>query len=119
MYNIVFYKNNAGKEDVKNFIYELKAKENESKHFRIQFNKIMSYLGALQKYGTRIGLPFVRHLEGDLWELRPLNNRIFFFLWSHNTFVLLHHFVKKSQKTPRKELEIARINMKLFIERGD
>ncbi|MEM5770532.1 MAG: type II toxin-antitoxin system RelE/ParE family toxin [Bacillota bacterium] len=54
-----------------------------------------------------------------MWELRPLENRIFFFCWRDNTFVLIHHFIKKSQKTPTKEIEQARTNLKDFLERFD
>ena len=53
--------------------------------FDIQFykdknGKFLTYLKALEKYGTRIGSPIVKHIDGSIWELRPLKNRIFFFL---------------------------------------
>lgn len=76
-------------------------------------------MAALAKYGTRIGKPFVKHIDGNLWELRPLSNRIFFFYWKDNQFVFVHHFIKKSQKTPKKEIEKARKNIKDFLERND
>ena len=63
-------------------------------------------------------MPFVKHIVGDLWELRPLSNRIFFFYWKDNRFVLLHHFIKKSQKTPAKELQQAKLKLKDFLERN-
>jgi phage-related protein len=49
--------------------------------------------------------------------LRSFANRIFFFYWKGNKFVLLHHFIKKTQKTPQREIEQARLKMKDFIER--
>ena len=81
--------------------------------------KILTYIGALAKYGTRIGKPYVKHIDGEIWELRPLGNRIFFFYYKDNKFVLLHHFIKKTQKTPPKEIEKAKNNLKDFIERND
>ena len=63
-------------------------------------------------------MPFVKHIDGDLWELRPLSNRIFFFYWKDNRFVLLHHFIKKSQKTPAKEIQQAKLKLKDFLERS-
>lgn len=57
MYDVIFYKDRAGKEPIKEYIYELKAKASTSKQDRIQFEKIMAYIGALQEYGTRIGQP--------------------------------------------------------------
>jgi len=43
----------------------------------------------------------------DVWELRPGNNRILYFYYQDNTFVLLHVFRKKTQKIPRREIEKA------------
>lgn len=43
-------------------------------------------------------------LEEDIWELRPGNNRIFYFYYDESQYVLLHHFRKKTQKTPKREI---------------
>ena len=72
----------------------------------------------MSEYGTRIGKPFVKHIDGNLWELRPLRNRIFFFYWKDDRFVLVHYFLKRTQKTPKKEIERARKNIKDFWERS-
>ncbi|MBQ6259576.1 MAG: type II toxin-antitoxin system RelE/ParE family toxin, partial [Lachnospiraceae bacterium] len=42
----------------------------------------------------------------------------FFFYWKDNTFVLLHYFVKKSQKTPKKEIEKAKRNRDDWLKRN-
>jgi phage-related protein len=59
-----------------------------------------------------LGMPLVRKIEADLWELRShlSNGRIarVFFTVHHDQVALLHGFIKKSQKTPTNELEIAR-----------
>ena len=81
-------------------------------------NKIFAYIKAIEEYGTRIGQPIVKHIEDDLWELRPLSNRIFFFYWKDNKFVLVHHYIKKSQKAPKKEIEKAKRNIKDWLERN-
>ena len=47
----------------------------------------------------------------------PLANRIFFFYWKDNKFILLHHFIKKTQKTPTREIDTAQAKMKDYIER--
>lgn len=96
----------------------MSVKAQTSKTDRINRTKILSYIQALAQYGTRIGQPTVKHIEGSIWELRPLRNRIFFFYWKDNTFVLLHHFIKKTQKTPARELEQARLKLKDFLERS-
>ena len=48
------------------------------------------------------------HLMDGIWELRPGNNRVFYFCWRGDRFVLLRQFRKKSQKTPRREIERAK-----------
>lgn len=40
----------------------------------------------------------MKHIDGEIWELRPLRDRIFFVAWVDDSFVLLHQFMKKSQK---------------------
>lgn len=60
--------------------------------------------------------PHVKHLEGKLWELRAKASegiaRGLYVTVTGRRVVVLHVFVKKSQKTPRGALEIARERMK-------
>lgn len=118
MFEVEFYEDRHGAQPVKEALIELREKAHTSKDARIQYRKILTYIRALQKLGTRIGEPQVKHLNGNLWELRPLSHRIIFFYWCDNKFVLLHHFIKKTQKTPSKEKEQAARNLKDFLERN-
>lgn len=45
-------------------------------------------------------------------------NRIFFFYWKDNKFVLVHYYIKKSQKAPKKEIKKAMKNIKDWIGRN-
>jgi phage-related protein len=117
MYEVEFYRDKNGKSEIVEYLDELKNKAETSKNERVNRDKILAYIVALKQYGTRIGQPVVKHVDGNLWELRPFANRIFFFYWNKNRFVLLHRYIKKSQKTPTKEIEKARAEMKDFIER--
>jgi len=117
MYKVKFYRDKNGESDIVNFLDALKVRAETSKTDRINRNKILAYIGALEQFGTRIGEPIVKHIDGDIWEIRPLANRIFFFYWKDNSFVLLHHFTKKTNKTPQREIEQARSKMKDYIER--
>ena len=119
LYEVEFYYDKHGKSEIVDYLDSLKVKSKTSKTDRINREKILAYIGALQKYGTRIGKPYVKHINDEIWELRPLNNRIFFFYWKNNRFVLLHHFIKKTQKTPVKEIIKAQNNLKDFLERND
>lgn len=105
MYKIHFYKDRRGREPVLDYIKKLE--KNDSKDSRIKLTKILEYVKYLRKYGLQIGEPYIKHLKGDIWELRPLRNRILFVAWQNNSFFLLHHFVKKSQKTPVSEIKKA------------
>ena len=119
MYTVEFYEDVKGESEVRNYLDELKKKAQTDKNARVNREKILAYIKALSVYGTRIGKPIVKHIEGDLWELRPLSNRIFFFYWKDNKFVLVHYYLKKSQKLPGKEKEKALYNMKDWIERNE
>ena len=109
MYELIFYHARNGTSEIEDHLDALATEGKTSKTSRINREKILSYMQALSLYGTRIGAPYVKHIEGDLWELRPLRNRIFFFYWKDNRFVLLHHFIKKTQKTPAKEIQQAKL----------
>ena len=108
MNKIVFFRNAKGQEPVKELLLSLKSKAAGSKDARFNFEKIMDYLDYLESDGLAIGEPYIKHLEGEIWELRPLRNRILFVALFDDTFYLLHHFVKKTQKTPRSEIEKAK-----------
>jgi len=117
MYKVKFYRNKSGESEIVKYLDELKQRSLTSKTDRINRNKILAYIGALEQFGTRIGEPIVKHIIGDIWELRPISNRIFFFYWKDNKFVLLHCFAKKGNKTPPREIKHAQAKMKDFIER--
>jgi phage-related protein len=63
------------------------------------------------QFGWPIGMPLARKMGNDLWELRSTLSsgiaRTFFTIFQ-NKIVLLHGFVKKSQKTPANELATAK-----------
>ncbi len=119
MYQIEFYADADGYEPVKEFLTNLQAKRHSDKTARILSQKILTHIRVLQEYGTRAGLPYVRHLDGDIWELRPQPERVLFFQCLNNKFVLLHHFRKKSQKTPKREIDCAKRRAKDYLERND
>lgn len=64
--------------------------------------------------------PHVKHVEGKLWELRAKAAegiaRGFYVTITGRRVVVLHVFVKKSQKTPKTALDIARQRMKQVLQ---
>ena len=117
MYDVIFYSDSKGNEPVAEYINELRQKSYSDKNARINFNKIVAYIDILCEKGTRVGEPVTKHIEGDIWELRPLENRILFAYYKDELFILLHHFTKKTNKTPQRELKQARRNLDDYIER--
>lgn len=67
--------------------------------------------------------PLVRHIDGKMWELREESNtniyRIMYFIFSGQHIVLLHGFQKNTQKTPRREIDVAQQRMEKFIKREE
>ncbi|MDR0822457.1 MAG: type II toxin-antitoxin system RelE/ParE family toxin [Endomicrobium sp.] len=118
MFEVIYFVDNNGIAPVKEYIDILSAKSKTNKDIRIQFNKIGSYINILEKSGTRVGEPIVKHLRDDIWELRPLQHR-FLFAWSktYKVFVLLHHFIKETSKTPPNEIKKAEKNFEIFKSR--
>ncbi|GHV47986.1 hypothetical protein FACS189499_06500 [Clostridia bacterium] len=115
MYKIEFFREENGSQPVRDYLNELSGRKD--KDSRIKSNKAAEYLFALKTYGTSAGEPYVKHLDGEIWELRPIRDRILFFGEDGGTFVLLHQFTKKTQKTPKKEIERAKRNMNTHMNR--
>lgn len=101
-WKINYYQNHNGKMPVKEWLDEI---DNEPKA------EIFRIFVMLQKYGTQLGLPFVRPLEQKIYEVRAKDKswiyRVLYFAHTDKTFVMLHGFQKKTQTTPRKELDMA------------
>ena len=70
----------------------------------------------MEEFGPDLGMPHTRAMGGGLFELRIKAAegiaRVFYCTAIDRRIVVLHHFVKKSEKTPPKELEIARRRLK-------
>ena len=74
----------------------------------------------LVQFRWPLGLPLVRKMETDLWEIRcKLQHgniaRIFFSIYQKQ-MILLHGFIKKSQKTPKIALELARTRKNQWLK---
>lgn len=118
-YNIIFYERENGVSDIWNFLECLRKKSNKNKDARIQYKQAVLCIELLQKNGTRLPENITKHIDENIWELRPGNNRIFYFYYVDNTFVLLHTFKKKTQKTPHREIEKAKRERDDFLSRKD
>lgn len=115
MYEIIFYEDRRGRSPVRDYTNRLAMKND--KNNRIKCNKISYNLDMLTNYGTSAPEKFVKHLRGEIWELRPLRDRILFAAWVGDSFVPVHTFQKDTQKTPSDEIEKAESYLADFKER--
>lgn len=108
-YDIVFYQTERGEMPVLDFLYSLSEKEQA---------KCSDYLTALAERGNTLPSNFVKRVEHGLWELRPeyggTEFRFFYFTVIENTIIMLHAIKKKTQRIPRKDIELALKRKKEF-----
>jgi uncharacterized protein HI_0660 len=117
LHEILFYRDNKGRQPVLDYLQELSR--SKSKDSRIKLNKISDYIQALSVYGTeQLTENYVKHLDGEIWELRPIRDRILFAGVIGGRYVLLHQFMKQSQKTPVREIEQAKRELSDFKKRS-
>lgn len=78
--------------------------------------RFLRYAERMEIYGPDLGMPHTRAMGDGLFELRLKAAegiaRVFYCTLVGRRIVMLHQFIKKSERTPRKELEIARRRMK-------
>ncbi|NKB17284.1 MAG: type II toxin-antitoxin system RelE/ParE family toxin [Pseudanabaena sp. CRU_2_10] len=81
--------------------------------------KLARIFDLLEGEGISVGKPYVAPLEDKLYEIRIEQDtniyRILYFAYTDKRFILLHGFQKKTQKTPKKELDISKERMKAFL----
>lgn len=107
-YHILFYENAKGQSEIWTFLENLRRKSATNKDARIQYKQALLSIELLQNNGTMLPDSITKHITENIWELRPGNNRIFYFCHEDNNFILLHSFRKKTQKTPRREIKKAK-----------
>lgn len=78
--------------------------------------KYLAIIKAMLEEGPNLGMPYTKAMGNGLFEIRAKGQagiaRGFFCTIKNNTIMVLHVFVKKTQATPHKELEIAKKRMK-------
>jgi len=100
-----FFKTDGGTEPVRDWLRELSATDRK---------RIGEDIKTVQ-FGWPLGMPLVRKMDKDLWEVRVhLDSRIARVLFTVLTgkIILLHGFIKKSQATPQPDLKLAKNRMR-------
>lgn len=112
-WNIEYYETEGGNSPVQDFIDSLSEQHQA---------KIIQRVDLLADKGTLLKEPYVKNIKGKIWELRiPTKEniyRIFYFAYTGRKMILLHGFIKKTEKTPQREIDIAEERMKDYIRRN-
>jgi phage-related protein len=104
---VVFFRSNAGTEPVRDWLKKLPKEDRKAIGKDIK----------TAQYGWPLGMPLVKKVDKDLWEIRShLENRISRVLLTmiEEKFVLLHGFIKKTQKIPKNDIVIAKKRLSLL-----
>ena len=75
--NVVFYEDRNGVSELFNELPELAHKVDSNKDARIQYQQIILYIELLKKNGTKMPANITKHIDDDIWELRPGKNRVY------------------------------------------
>lgn len=113
-WTLEFYADEWGRSPVEEFLDSLDEKT------RARFGWSMEQL---RVRNVQARAPLVRQLEGDLWELREESRtniyRVIYFFYRRRRIIFLHGFQKKTQRTPRRELETAQRQCQDFLAREE
>jgi phage-related protein len=105
--SVAFFRTASGKEPVREWLKSLPREER-----RIIGEDIKTV-----QFGWPLGMPLVRKLDKSIWEVRSrLPDRIarMIFTATEGRMILLHGFIKKSQRTPEEDLELAKTRSRLL-----
>ena len=117
MYDIIIYEDKNGKSEIQEYMQQLSIRKD--KDSKIKYSKIIAYIRMLKQNGLNIGEPYIKHISENIWELRPIRDRILFASWYNNRFILLNVFMKETQKTPQREIEKAKRLLEDYKKRSD
>jgi len=109
---VEFYETARGRRPVQEYLDGLPTREADA---------ILRDVEQLQAFGLQLPAPLTRSLGSKLWELRTRagrQHRVLYFAASGRRLVLLHAFTKKTQKTPRAELDTAADRLADYQQRG-
>jgi phage-related protein len=107
--NVVFFKTDTGREPVREWLKSLSTEDCKT---------IGTNILTVQ-YAWPLGKPLVDNLGDGVWEVRSrVDNRIARTLFAvvNQEIVLLHGFIKKTQKTPDDELELAKKRKRQYLQ---
>lgn len=111
-FEVIFYEKQNGEVPVEDFLMQLDKKMRA---------KLAGIIGILQQYGNQLREPYSKHLDDGIFEIRSKIgsdiSRVLYFFYHDGKIILTNGFVKKTQKTPKSELDKAKAYRKDYFER--
>ena len=103
---VYYFIDEDGCKPVKEFIDSLTEKEQA---------KVYAYISELKNQGNNLRRPMADYLRDGIYELRPRDNRIFYFFYLRDRVVLVHAIKKHVKKIPEHDLKLC-IKRKMNVE---
>jgi len=115
---ILFYETENNHCPMKEFLQQLnqRAKKGD-KYAKLLLKKIYYSFELLQKQKGFLPKEIAKKVTNHIWELRPLDHRVFYFFWANDYCVILHPFRKDTRKTAQLEIQRAEEERKDWIRR--
>lgn len=110
-WRLLYYETATGNSPVREYIDGLSSQEAA---------RVSMELDLLQEFGISLGMPHVRPLQGKLYELRvrgQMQHRVLYVALTGQQLMLLHAFMKKTQQTARREIDLAERRLKDYQTR--
>ena len=111
-FKIIFYTTQNNKQPVREFISAQKP---------VMLAEILREIDLLSEYGNALKMPHSKPLEDGIFELRIKASsgisRVLYFFYVDKQIILTNAFIKKTQKTPREEIEKAKKYKKDFLNK--
>jgi len=95
--NIYYYVDERGNKPIEEFIRALPKKERA---------KVFAYIAELKKQGSNLRRPMADYLGNGIYELRPKDNRIFYFFYLRDSAVLVHAIKKYTKRIREGDLRL-------------
>ena len=80
--------------------------------------KVYKTIELLKTYGHAILENHIKHIDGKIWEIKIDRYRMLYFLYENQHYILIRAFMKKTNKTPKAEIELAEKRYSDYISRA-
>ena len=111
-FDVIFYEKENGECPVEEFLSSLDIKMR---------SKFVGILEVLAEKGNQLREPYSKYIDDGIFEIRCIIgndiSRMLYFFYYNGRIIITNGFIKKTMKTPKKEIELAKKYRKNYLER--